>query len=201
MRLGLARFAFICRSFGFSDLQSFGLALGGSLSAAAATATTSTPAPAAAFTGFVRFIARLAGDGSFWGAELDFSDFAFAVDFTLDSRSSFAGRALGASTASATLSPLTAVAYFARSLVGGAGGGLLEFVGLFLIFELKEVGYIQERVALQTDVDECRLHAGQHAGDAAVINRSGEGIFVFPLVIDFSKLIVFQNREPRLMRR
>ncbi len=39
---------------------------------------------------------------------------------------------------------------------------LLQLVGFFLVFELDEVGYVEERVALQAQVDKCRLHAGQN---------------------------------------
>ena len=68
---------------------------------------------------------------------------------------------------------------------------LLQFVCLFLVFELDEVGYVKERVALQAEVDKCRLHAGQNTCYAAVINGSREGVLVFAFVIDFRELIVF----------
>ena len=48
---------------------------------------------------------------------------------------------------------------FARSLSGSARRGLLQLVGLFLIFELDEVGYVKERVALKPQIDKRRLHA------------------------------------------
>ena len=41
----------------------------------------------------------------------------------------------------------------------------------------------------------------QNAGYAAVINRSGQGVFVFAFVVDFRELIVFKNCQPRFMRR
>ena len=85
----------------------------------------------------------------------------------------------------------TAVTDFAGLLVGAAGCGLLEFVRLFLVFEFEEVRYVEERIAFQPDIDECRLHAGQYAGNAAVIDRTGQSIFVFAFVIDFRELIVF----------
>jgi len=58
----------------------------------------------------------------------------------------------------------------ARRLPGRRG--FLQLIGLFLIFELDKVGYVEERVALQTEVDKRRLHAGQNACHAAVINGS-----------------------------
>ncbi len=47
-------------------------------------------------------------------------------------------------------------------LIGVAGSCFFQFVGFFLIFKLKEVGYIEEGVAFKAYVDKCRLHAGQH---------------------------------------
>ena len=90
---------------------------------------------------------------------------------------------------------------FARSLPRSARRGFLQLVGIFLIFELDEVGYVKKRVALQAEVDKCRLHARQNACDASVVNGTREGVFVFAFVVDFRELIVFQNRKPRLMRR
>ena len=46
------------------------------------------------------------------------------------------------------------MAHFTGWLVGAAGRGFFEFVGFFLVFEFEEVGDIQERVALEANVDE-----------------------------------------------
>ena len=77
----------------------------------------------------------------------------------------------------------------ARRLSGGRS--LLQLVGLFLVFELDKVGYVEERIALQAEVDKRRLHAGQNACYAAVVNGTREGVLVFAFVIDFRELIVF----------
>ena len=90
---------------------------------------------------------------------------------------------------------------FARRLSGSARRSLLQLVGLFLIFELDEVGYVKERVALKPQIDKRRLHARQYACNASVVDGTREGVFVFAFVVDFRELIVFQNRKPRLMRR
>src|SRR6266542_1545260 len=50
---------------------------------------------------------------------------------------------------------------------------LLRFVNndslkLFLLIE--EVGYVKKRIALKPDVNEGRLHSGQHAHDASFVN-------------------------------
>ncbi len=96
---------------------------------------------------------------------------------------------------------VAAVPNFAGWLVGAAGRRLFQFVGLFLVFKLQKVGYIEERVALQANIDKCRLHAGQDPGDAPVVNGARQGVFIFAFVVDFRELIVFKNRKPRLMRR
>ena len=49
--------------------------------------------------------------------------------------------------------------YFARRLSRSARCGFLQLVSIFLIFELDEVGYVEKRVPLQAEIDECRLHA------------------------------------------
>ncbi len=90
---------------------------------------------------------------------------------------------------------------FARRLVGAAGRGFFQLVGLFRVFQLHEVGYIEEGVALQAHIDKGGLHAGQDAGDAAVVNGAGQGVFVFAFVVDFRELIVFKDCKPRFMRR
>src|SRR4051812_35622399 len=41
-----------------------------------------------------------------------------------------------------------------------------------MLFQFHKIGDVEEGVALQPDVDECRLHAGQHAGDAPFANGS-----------------------------
>jgi hypothetical protein len=66
-----------------------------------------------------------------------------------------------------------------------------QLVRLFLIFELDKVGYVEESIALQAEVDECRLHAWQNPCHTAFVNGTREGVFVFAFVVDFRELIVF----------
>ena len=89
----------------------------------------------------------------------------------------------------------------ARRLVAAAGRGFFQLIGLFRVFELQEVGYIKEGIALQANVHKCRLHAGQNAGDAPVVNRPGQGVLVFAFVVNLRELIVFKDCKPRFMRR
>ena len=83
------------------------------------------------------------------------------------------------------------VADLPRGLVAAGCCGFFQFVGFFLVFQLEKVSYIQEGVALESDVDKCRLHTWKHAGDAPVIDRARQSVLVFAFVIDFRELIVF----------
>src|SRR5579885_393229 len=65
----------------------------------------------------------------------------------------------------------------------------LKVGGVFLFFE--EIGDVEKGVALQTKVYKGGLHTGQDASHAAFVNGPGEGIFIFPLVINLSELVVF----------
>ena len=92
-------------------------------------------------------------------------------------------------------SAVAAVPHFARRLVGAAGRGLFQLVGLFLVFELQEVGYIEEGVALQTNVNKCRLHAGQDAGDAPVVNGALPGCIRFRVRSRFPRVDRLQELQ------
>ena len=72
---------------------------------------------------------------------------------------------------------------------GGTVGG--NFVQLVLIFQLHEIGDVEEGVAFQPNVHECGLHAGQDAGYAASVDGTCQGVFVFTFQIDFCQLVVF----------
>jgi hypothetical protein len=61
-----------------------------------------------------------------------------------------------------------------------------------LVF-LKEVGDVQERVALQPQVHERRLHSRQNAGDSSFVNTTGERIFIGALEVNFTQQIVFDQ--------
>ena len=43
---------------------------------------------------------------------------------------------------------------------------------LILLLQIHEIGDVEKRVALQSNVNKGRLHAWQHAGYTAFINRS-----------------------------
>jgi hypothetical protein len=86
---------------------------------------------------------------------------------------------------------LAGVPHFARRRCGSAGRSFFNLIGLFRVFEFEEVGYIEERVALQAHVHKSGLHAGEDSCYAAVVNGARECVFVFAFVVDFRELIVF----------
>lgn len=84
----------------------------------------------------------------------------------------------------------------ARHRLFHAGDDFVVFLAVF-----KEVGNVQEGVAVQPDIDECRLHAGQDAFHPALIDRAGYGVFLGPLVVNLSQLVVFEDGDLRLVER
>jgi len=56
---------------------------------------------------------------------------------------------------------------------------------------LEKIRDIEESVAFQADIHESRLHPRQNACDAALIDASGERMFVFPLDVNLGHLTVF----------
>ena len=78
-----------------------------------------------------------------------------------------------------------------RALVAG---DLVEIVVLF-----EEVRNVEKRVALESYIDESRLHSGQDARDAPLMNTAGERIFVGALEVDFHQLVVFDQCHFGLM--
>ena len=95
---------------------------------------------------------------------------------------------------------LALIAVLARPAAIAGGLAPLKFRRVFLLL-FEEIRDVEERVALQSHVDKCGLHSGKDPGDSALVNRAGECVFVFALVVDFRELIVFKNRKPRFMRR
>ena len=69
---------------------------------------------------------------------------------------------------------------------GSSGGWRFVRVVVIVIFEIFEnVADVQESVAIETDVDESRLHSGQDAGDFAFVDAADEGELFFALDINF----------------
>jgi hypothetical protein len=63
-----------------------------------------------------------------------------------------------------------------------------------------QVGDVQEGRALQADVDEGRLHAGQHAHDLAEVDVADQAPFQRALDVQLLHRAVFNYSHPRLLR-
>ena len=63
-----------------------------------------------------------------------------------------------------------------------------RFVRMVVIVILQIFEYVadvQEGVAIETDVDESRLHSGKDAGDFAFVDAADEGELFFALDVNF----------------
>jgi hypothetical protein len=60
--------------------------------------------------------------------------------------------------------------------VGAFALRLVDDDALELLLLVEEVGDVEEGVALQPDVDEGRLHAGQHAHDAPLVDVADDAL-------------------------
>jgi hypothetical protein len=65
---------------------------------------------------------------------------------------------------------------------------------------LVQVGHMQEGGALQPDVDEGRLHAGQHARHLAEVDVADQATFERALDVQLLHRTVLDDRHPRLLR-
>ena len=66
------------------------------------------------------------------------------------------------------------------------GRQLFVAMPMIIIFEIFEnIADVQEGVAVQADIHECRLHTGQNAGNSAFIDAADKREFFFALDINF----------------
>jgi hypothetical protein len=72
-------------------------------------------------------------------------------------------------------------------LLGTVGGYIVQ---IFAVFQLHKVRDVKEGIAFQPDVHECGLHSWKHAGDAAFVDGSCQGVFVFEFEVNLGELIV-----------
>ncbi len=118
-----------------------------------------------------------------------------AVTVAASPASPAAVSAIGAASGACLILPFAAVqAWWA---ICRRGGVELLRIGSFF----HEISNVEEGIALQADIHEARLHPRKNPGDAAVVNGAGERVFVLALVIDFGEGFVFDDCQPRLMRR
>jgi hypothetical protein len=65
-----------------------------------------------------------------------------------------------------------------------------DVVDVLVVFQ--EVRHVQERVPLQSQIHERRLHPGQNACDASFMNAPGERVFVGALEVHLAQLVLFE---------
>ena len=64
--------------------------------------------------------------------------------------------------------------------------GFWMHMAVIVIFEVfKHVADVEKGVAIEPDVDESRLHAGKHAGDAAFVDTADERELFFAFDVNF----------------
>jgi len=81
----------------------------------------------------------------------------------------------------------------------GRGGGRIVFVRLEAVELLErryDIGDVEETVALETEVNERRLHAGQHFRDPAFVEIASDTALMLAFDEDFGNLIVLEDRDP-----
>ena len=78
--------------------------------------------------------------------------------------------------------------------------GTGRLVGILGVGRLHDVGHVQECRALETDVDEGRLHAGQYARDTAFVQVAGQAHAACALDEEFLQHAVLEQRRTRLAR-
>ena len=63
-------------------------------------------------------------------------------------------------------------------------------------FFIEEVGNVEKRVAIQSDIDKGRLHAGQHAHDATFVNVADDSLILFTAFdVELGYSFIFDDRD------
>ena len=57
---------------------------------------------------------------------------------------------------------------------------------------------VQEARLLESDIDERRLHPGQHPRDLALIDVAGESDLAIALEVEFRELVIFKQCDANL---
>jgi hypothetical protein len=86
---------------------------------------------------------------------------------------------------------------------GRLGGGFLLLVARLEPVELlggrDDLGDVEEGVALEADVNEGGLHAGQHLRHPALVDVANDAALAFPLDEDLDDLVVLEDGDPRVV--
>lgn len=73
-----------------------------------------------------------------------------------------------------------------RRISGGSGGGIGMGVAMIVVFEIfEDITDVKESIAIEADVNESGLHAGEDAGNSAFIDAADEGELFFALDVNF----------------
>ena len=80
----------------------------------------------------------------------------------------------------------------AAAFLGGLLLGLFHFLGRQQVFDVQEGG------AVEPDIDEGGLHAGQHSGDSPEVNASDRRAILAPFEIELTQDAVLDQADPRL---
>ncbi len=86
---------------------------------------------------------------------------------------------------------------FVQDLLDGAGVG----AAVAVLAVLPDVGDVQERCALEPDLDECALHAGQHARHAAEVDVADEPPRTGTLDVQLLHDALLEHRDAGFLRR
>jgi hypothetical protein len=73
-----------------------------------------------------------------------------------------------------------------RRIGGHSGGGIGMSVAVIVVFEIfEDIADVKESIAIEADVNESGLHAGEDAGNSAFIDAADEGELFFALDVNF----------------
>ncbi|PKO52797.1 MAG: hypothetical protein CVU28_09955, partial [Betaproteobacteria bacterium HGW-Betaproteobacteria-21] len=75
-----------------------------------------------------------------------------------------------------------------------------RFRGLAVLAVAPDIGHMEKGGTLETDLDEGRLHTGQHAHDLAQIHVADDAATGGPFDVQLLHDTLFNDRDPRLLR-
>ncbi len=76
-----------------------------------------------------------------------------------------------------------------HSAIGGNDVGQI----VVMLLQFHKVRNVEESIAFQANVDESRLHAGQHARYFSFVDGSSEGVLILAFHVDFREQIIFHQ--------
>jgi hypothetical protein len=64
---------------------------------------------------------------------------------------------------------------------------------------IEKIRDVEERISLKADIDERRLHSGEHAGNASLVDTAGKSLIGLALDIDFYELVIIKDGQTRFV--